>query len=180
MSIESLVATRDSLFANAWVEEDRKSNPIGGVHVESSEDYEALFRSTDDGDNWTLLNWEHESNNAGDSTFLDVILKGETLFACTWHGVFRLSSLRQNWIPVNSGLAADEGDQALPLVTALTLIGDKLFAGTWDGVYVSADNGENWTAANSGLPENTDVHSIVVSDSTLYASLGALESSITR
>lgn len=175
VEVLSLVATGDNLFASAWVSEEINEKPLGraSYHCVRCVKFEALFRSTDNGHTWTLLNWEKASKDTAHTAFYYVVARGDTLLACTWKGVFRSTNNGENWTAVNSGLPAEEGEQILPLVTTLAVIGGKLFAGTWDGVYVSANNGKSWTAANSGLPENTIVQSFAVDGRNLYASFGA-------
>lgn len=173
VEITSLVATGDSLFAGAWISEERHERPLGGVSTHDGATFDALFRSIDNGNSWTLIHWEQESDNTGDAYFYEVVSIGDTLFACNWNGVYRSTNKGEYWRAVDTGLPVEAEEQALPLVTALAVMGDKLFAGTWDGVYVSSDKGESWTAANAGLPRNTGIRSLAVSGTYLYASLGA-------
>ena len=173
VEVTSVVGAGGSLFASAWVYEDDKSRPLGGASMDSSKTFEALFRSTDDGENWSLLTWEKESEREGATGLQEAISVGETIFACNWNGVYRSTSNGDHWRTVNNGLPAEKEEQSLPLVTSLEAVEGKLFAGTWKGVYASLDNGDTWEAHNSGLPINTHVQSLISIESTLFASLGA-------
>ena len=54
------------------------------------------------------------------------------------------------------------------VVNAFVASGMNFFAGTSTGVFLSTDNGLTWTEANNGLTE-TDVHSLTISGTTLFA-----------
>jgi len=48
--------------------------------------------------------------------------------------------------------------------------GADLFAGTWwGGVFLSTNNGANWTSVSTGLPSNTNVGSLAVDGTNLFA-----------
>lgn len=94
-----------------------------------------IFRSTDDGTNWTPVNsgltdpyvWALAINSTGH------------IFAGTGDGVFRSTDNGENWTPVNSGLTE-------LFIRALAINSSGyIFAGTNVGGFRSTDNGENWT-----------------------------------
>ena len=72
IEILSLSATDDNLFASARVSEVIRERPLGGHNYTcyGCADFVALFKSSDNGHSWTLLNWEPESENVGGLGFL--------------------------------------------------------------------------------------------------------------
>ncbi len=106
-----------------------------------------VFRSTNNGINWTAVNTGLRSTSvralaiSADSS--------KNLFAGTWGGgVFRSTNNGTDWTAVNTGLTNTD-------VKALAISPDSsgtLFAGTLGGgVFRSTDNGTTWTAVNTGL-----------------------------
>jgi len=121
-----------------------------------------VFRSTDNGDNWTLINtgltnpfvFALAINNSGD------IFAG-ALASATFSlrgGAFRSSDNGDNWSPINTGLTTTS-----VLAFAINSSGD-IFAGTRDGVFRSTDNGDNWSPINTGLT-NTFVLALAINSS---------------
>jgi len=57
-------------------------------------------------------------------------------------------------------------------VTCFAKTGPHLFAGTiTNGVYLSLNNGLTWSAANTGLPAGSQVYTITILDTTVFACL---------
>jgi hypothetical protein len=104
---------------------------------------DGIYRSTNDGDNWTEIN--------SGLTHTDVralaINSDDHIFAGTFGGgAYRSTDNGGNWIEINSGLTSD-------YVNALAInASDHVFAGTSSGgAYRSTNNGDNWTQINTGL-----------------------------
>jgi hypothetical protein len=85
------------------------------------------------------------------------------------------------WSSTDSGMDWYEADTGLTDldVTALIASGGTLFAGTESGgVFVSSDSGANWQAIDTGLNVDTEITSLAIKDSNLYA--GTSDSGIWR
>ena len=68
----------------------------------------------------------------------DFLTLGNTLYAATSHGVYRLPPNSERWEARNGGLTDF-------YATALAASADWTFAGTWEGrIYRSPDRGESW------------------------------------
>jgi photosystem II stability/assembly factor-like uncharacterized protein len=95
-----------------------------------------------------------------------------TIFAGAYYsGIFRSSDSGSHWNSVDSGLT----DMS---VTALLTDGNQLFAGTSyggvypstdEGIYLSTDKGYTWKASGSGLTPNSDIYSMTLINSNLFA-----------
>jgi hypothetical protein len=113
-----------------------------------------VYLSTNSGADWM----QRSSGLTGDVRSL--IISGTNLFAGTWgSGLFRSTDNGLGWT------------QVLPSTwgTSFAVSDTNVFAGTYGGgVFLSTDNGANWTAINSGL-FNTQVRSLAVTNSTIYA-----------
>ncbi len=127
---------------------EQTNGPYGGAvnslainstgHIFAGTSDSGVYRSTDNGDNWTptgLTNgvvWSLAINSSGH------------IFAGTDSGVYRSTNNGDNWAQINTGLTCT-------LVHSLAINSSgHIFAGTawngvWDGVYRSTDNGDNWT-----------------------------------
>jgi len=132
-----------------------------------------VYRSTDNGVNWTQVNtgltttlvYAVAVSPATDGT-------GSTnLFAGTkGDGIFRSTDRGESWTAVNTGLTRW-------YITALAVAsngtgGANIFAGTVDmGVFRSTDNGAGWTEVNTGLPnfDSKNIVSLTVIGTDLYA-----------
>jgi len=93
-----------------------------------------VFRSTDDGNNWTLASngfWNMFCLAAKDS----VLLVGDP-----W-GVIRTTDRGKTW----------SGSNGLPSngVYALAVVGADVFAGMYEGVFISTDDGLDWVSAGT-------------------------------
>jgi len=165
-----------------------------------------VFRSTDDGSHWSIV----DTATLGNKAVRALAIIDTDLFAGTDGGVFHSTNNGVSWMEFNTGwtiphvnalaikgttiFAGTAGggvyktsvasagwtavNAGLGDLTALSLIvNTKLFVGTNGGVFSTTDNGAVWTIANSGLTA-TRVYAIAASGDTLYA--GAYGSGLFR
>jgi photosystem II stability/assembly factor-like uncharacterized protein len=111
-----------------------------------------VYRSTDDGGNWSLV------INGLTNTYVPTLAVNDddNVFAGTWGGgVFRSTDNGDSWIESNNGLIG-------LYVTSLAINAQgHLFAGTdfGEGVYRSTDDGDSWSALT--FPSSNNVYAIV-------------------
>ena len=117
-----------------------------------------LFRSTDEGDNWTPIN-----NGLWNPGIQSLSVHGDYLFAATdGAGIFRSSDRGDTWTNVVNGLTNYS-------VGALVSKGTYIFAGTaGDGVFRSSTDGTYWTKVNNGL-SSYYITTLSVLDTDLFA-----------
>ncbi len=122
-----------------------------------------VYRSTDNGGSWTLVN-----NGLTDNTMITSLAinsNGDVFTGTYGGGVFRSTDNGGSWTHVSNGLA-----NTIILSLAINSSGD-IFAGTYGGgVYRSSNNGENWIQINNGLTNN-NVSSLAI-DSSRYIFAG--------
>jgi len=99
-----------------------------------------------------------------DSTYVGALtINGDTIFAgTTLNGVYISTNKGSSWTAINTGMPTTQ-------IYVLAKSGSNIFVGTEDGIYLSTNNGDNWTAMNNGLPANTEVYSIAIRDSNVFA-----------
>lgn len=157
-----------------------------------------LYRSSDNGNNWIVINKGFEFNYP-----ISLTASGSNVFAGTVQGAFYSSDNGNNWKPINNGLpdgftrisifgtkmfagtqngvfiSSNSGTTWIPSdsalkqtrITSFAAIGDLVFAGTeYNGIYRSTDGGITWNPANSGLTEG-NVRCLAVAGSNLFASI---------
>ncbi len=131
---------------------------VFGINIFAGNQSSGIFRSTDNGMNWTDVN-----NGLTDKDVLSLAVSGTNLFAGTWGGgVFLSTNSGTNWTAVNNGLTST-------YVYSFTVSGTNIFAGTGDeGVFLSTNNGLSWAAVNNGLT-NSQVWALAVSRTNLFA-----------
>jgi uncharacterized protein (TIGR03437 family) len=107
---------------------------------------DGVFRSTDNGQNWTAAN-----TGLTNLSIWALAVNGTNVFAGTeGGGVFRSTDNGQNWTAVNADLPRD-GDGAI-YVYALAANGGPLFAGViGEALFRSSDNGQTWTRSDRGI-----------------------------
>ena len=120
-----------------------------------------MFRSTDNGWNWTAVNTGLPSSvSVGSFGTIDTII-----FAGTWGmGIYRSTNGGTSWDTVSAPPLLDS-----TAVRAFTVIGTYLFAGTWNGVFRSTDNGINWTDSSWNPAPHPGVHVVTHIGTTLFA-----------
>lgn len=153
------IAPFDEITCFAVVGQDFFTGTDGGV-----------YRSTDDGANWTFASEGLPGNGYAFINTFAVI--GTNLFAGTYDsGVYRSTDNGTSWTAANTGLSNAS-------VNSLASFGTILFAGTMgNGIYRSVNNGASWTSANTGLT-NPAVNVIAVVGPNLFA--GTPDSGIYR
>lgn len=111
---------------------------------------EAIYRSTNDGVNWTRLH----SVNPGDNIF-SITSKdnNNTIFIGTRNGVKRSTNAGVNWSFVNNGIPANSWVRDLELDTSSGFVA----AATTNGVFVTTNNGSSWLAGTGIAPNDTIV-----------------------
>jgi len=101
-----------------------------------------VYRSTNEGNNWTSIN----QGLANLSVSSLAINRLGHVFAATTGGVFRSMNRGEAWVAVNNGLSD------LSVRSIAVSVEDLLLASTLNhGVYNSANGGDTWVPANNGL-----------------------------
>jgi len=123
-----------------------------------------LFRSTNNGETWTLTSL----TNSGVTTIF-ISSEGYILAGADGKGLFRSMDNGESWRPINNGLTSFGISDI-----AMNSAGD-FFAGTNSGVcfggncsfgmFRSTDNGQSWKKFNTGLTDPV-IHAVVISPIT--------------
>jgi len=125
--------------------------------------YEGIYRSTNNGKNWTTVNNGLIISTNNSVTAFAVsgtnILAG--IYGVNGGGVYLSTNNGTNWTAVNNGLTNT-------YIETLAVSGTNLFAGTDDGLFLSTNNGTNWTSVNDSIKNNAIV-SIVISGNNVFA-----------
>ena len=124
-----------------------------------------IFRSMDNGDNWTAVNRGLANTNV---RALAIDPTSGHIFAGTdGGGIFRSMNNGDNWTAQNSGLLNFN-------ISALAINSSgHIFAGTdGGGIFRSMDNGENWTAVNIGLGSTSRVGALAINSTSGHVFAG--------
>ena len=125
---------------------------VGGTNIFTGTNGAGVFRSSDNGTNWTAVN-----TGLTNTTVNALAVIGTNLFAGTYAGVFLSTNDGISW--TQTGLTN--------YIYALSVSGTNLFAGTLGGVYISTDNGASWTGR--GL-YGFRLYAIAISGTNLFVS----------
>ena len=139
--VRAFCASGTNIFASPW---------SGGI-----------YRSTDDGANWTAVNnGLTDVNIRVTALFAD----GTYIYAGIWgSGVFLSTDNGNNWTNINNSATAGTA------VHAFAKSGTSLFvASQGGGVARTTDNGASWELVNNGLL-SLDVRDLAVMDTTIFA-----------
>jgi photosystem II stability/assembly factor-like uncharacterized protein len=130
---------------------------FAGTTPKSTDDHPpAVYRSTDNADNWTQL-----GNGLMWAGVVDFAFGARgSIFAASGAGVYRFSDDYETWMQINVGLGNRTDFTALVIDK-----GGNIYAGTiGGGVFRSMDTGETWGQINRGL-RNTYVETIAFNSS---------------
>jgi len=150
--------------ANFW---EQTSGPGGGIvqslafnssgHIFAGTIGGGAFRSTNNGDSWTVINTGIPFIGSGNSYIYAFAFNAAGhIFAATGDRVLRSTNNGDSWTRVSAGLTSN-------LINALAISPNgHIFAGsTGGGIFRSTDNGNNWSAVNTGLT-NLNIGSLVI------------------
>ncbi|NOU45622.1 MAG: T9SS type A sorting domain-containing protein [Bacteroidales bacterium] len=145
--------------------------------------YSGILRSTDNGENWTVVN-----EGLSDTYLYSLTASNTAIFAGTgiqMLGVFRSTDNGDTWQQVKNGMAYYfEGEwypDYAPVISSLGFNGNDLYAGTTEGqgMWKSSDNGDNWVLTNPETMNYEFRNAIIGNGTTVFASTyaGVLKSS---
>lgn len=118
-----------------------------------------VFLSTNNGENWTAVNYGLKS-----LAVQPLAVLGTKLFAGTMGaGIFSSTNNGSNWAPSSLGLY----DLNIEL---LAVKDTNIFAATHTGVYISADTGKTWHIMSLGLP-NLNVQAFAFLSKYIFAGI---------
>lgn len=127
----------------------------GGSLLVSYLEYPSLLISRDLGASW--INGAEELSGAR-----DFIVRGDTVFAGTYCGVYVSSDRGETWAAANSGLTDSS-------INDLYSADDTIFSVTEDGVYYSVNSGKSWVPViRKGLGNNS-ILNVTKFDNILFA-----------
>ena len=129
---------------------------------------EAVYRSTNDGVNWTRLHSVPTGDNIFSITSKD---NNNTIFIGTRNGIKRSTNAGVNWFYVNTGIPANSWVRDLEVDTS----SGTVLAATTNGLFSTTNNGALWQMATGIDPQDT-----VVKISFDYSSTSASDDFGTR
>lgn len=120
---------------------------------------DAIYKSTDGGATWRLV-------NAGDSSMFwwgvqHLAIHGNLALATTKAGVFISTDAGETWTEGPSGLP--------PYATCLAIQKTKMFVIEFNTIYVSADSGKTFNDLDADLPYSAGCNLIIPDGDMLYA-----------
>ncbi|MEI6851574.1 MAG: T9SS type A sorting domain-containing protein [Bacteroidota bacterium] len=125
--------------------------------------YQGIYRSANNGGNWTAVNYGLPMN--GNNDYPDVhalAIKGNNIYAGTSIGKLYWSPNNgNNWALSGTGLSTNS-------ISGIITSNDSIFICNDDGVYYSTNNGSTCTKFTNGCP-NTTFFSIVKKGPTIFA-----------
>ncbi len=132
-----------------------------GYHWSSSATKGAIFKSSDHGESWTLIQGTGIDPDAMIYSLEVDPSQPSRLYAATSAGIYRSTDSGASWSPSNTGLPqlmamALTLDPTSPSVLYTTLWAEPGSAQWQGGVYKSTDGGTSWVAKNSGLDKSID------------------------
>jgi uncharacterized protein (TIGR03437 family) len=130
-----------------------RANPVRSLVVKGKALFagtaNGLYRSDDDGANWTPYNTGLAARSVN-----TLLVKDNLLFAGTSSGVYLLAETNTTWSESNLGLTNR-------FITTATVTADAWLVGAASGgIFRSTNAGQNWTPANTGLPPAADVRAL--------------------
>ena len=159
LPVKGLLVTLSTDNGTSWtvVNNGLPNDAIGSLAVSGTNIFagtlnNGVFRSTNNGANWTQAGLTSTCINA-------FAVSGTNLFAGTFNGVFLSTDNGTSWTAASNGVTG--------YIYAFAVSGTNLFTAA-GGVFLSTDNGTSWTGVNTGLT-NTDVRSLGASGTNLFA-----------
>ncbi len=149
---ESAGLWRSTNNGDSWV---RTTNGIFATNIvclginSSGHIFAGVFRSTDNGNNWTHLNGLQSGPNS------IVIAENGNIYVGTPLGVFKSVDNGDSWLEKSNGITNT-------YCQSILINSDGyIFAGTWGGIFISTNEGESWEERNSGLT-STNIRALAI------------------
>ena len=138
-------------YKNVW------ALTVNGKYLFAGTNNLGIYRSSDDGNNWTQIN-----NGLLNLDVRALVTSDSNIFAGTMGGGIFISSNNGNsWIQSNKDLTNTN-------IISLAKNDNYIFAGTYgSGVFLSTDNGATWFGKNTGLTY-TIISSIIFKDTSIF------------
>jgi hypothetical protein len=120
--------------------------------------WNSVFRSTDNGNNWTTISIGGSATNV----VLCLSVSGNNIFAGTDNGGVFLS--------VNSGVNWVQTSLNNRGITAMTIKDNYIFAGDsfYGDVYLSSNNGTSWRTKSEGLGIHDNIWSLTTTSQSIF------------
>jgi hypothetical protein len=163
----SWTAVNTGLIKNTWVHALVVSPNGTGRGLDSSSGMNlfaattgGVFRSTNNGANWTVIGIPVSHVRA-------LAVSGANVISCVREKEDPLNN--GVFLSTNNGTSWSAADTTLLDFSEMVEIGTNLFAGNYgSGVFLSTNNGTSWSSVNSGLT-NKLINSLAVSGTNLFA-----------
>ncbi|MDQ3019671.1 MAG: T9SS type A sorting domain-containing protein [Bacteroidota bacterium] len=149
-------------YGNTWFSviglaetELKQTSAICNLNFYAARFGEGIYRSTNVGYNWSIVNTGLSNHFVNSMVTIDNIL-----YACTEGGIFKWSDVSLNWNSINSGLTELN-------IISISGEGNNFFvASKGGGVFRSIDGGNSWVKTNL---QNKNVKSIFHSGTLTFA-----------
>jgi len=135
---------------------------VGSDLYAGTSEFQGIWKSSDDGDNWVFTSMETMNNNtiSAISGNESVVLAGSQI-----GGIIKSDNGGTSWTQANNGI------EAYGLVSAFLLEPGNALVSTKGGIYKSVNNGDSWANANSGIKAD-QITGFAAFDSDLYVGAG--------
>lgn len=146
-------------YKNIWTLAVLGSSIFAGVNEDS------LYRSTNNGVNWTPIN-----NGVISNYVMSLTTVGTNIFAGTYGGGIYLSTNNgNNWAPVNNGLP-NEYSEVNKLISSGSYIFAAILSPNRDFIYLSTNNGSTWLNKAQGFDTVISyIHSLLIANNYIFA-----------
>ncbi len=142
-------------------------------------DIEGVRKTNDGGASWMTMNnglcgGERPAGVYGIQELVIDPTNYQTIYACTWAGLFKSTNSAQNWQHIFQLPMEEEGIQ-VSYIAVDPDNGDILYIGIGDAdandggegtIYRSINGGTDWEFIDTGMPENAVIHSILIDPTT--------------
>jgi photosystem II stability/assembly factor-like uncharacterized protein len=140
-----------------------RSIAISGTNIFAGTWGNGIYLSSNNGTSWALVD-----SGLPQITYIQSLVVapnstgGNNIFANINNGIGVVLSTNNgtSWSAVNNGL---------PGVNILAALGTNVFCGTSNGVFLTTNNGTSWIDISSGLPTNSNVRTLTVSNTNIFA-----------